>query len=72
MAVPTSTLIGGPPIGNQPTPDAYLRLKQNLEALQANQKNMQARIDKQESRINTMASQFEQFLKLMTVKGIVP
>lgn len=67
MAAPT-----GPPIGNQPLPDSYLRIKQQLDSLQNNHSELVSRMDAMDKKVSRLDKQLAQYQKLQTIKTLTP
>jgi uncharacterized protein involved in exopolysaccharide biosynthesis len=68
MAAP----IQGPPLGNQPTPDSYLRLKQNIDALQQRAASLESTVGDLQTGMNKLNKQFAEYQRLQTVKTLTP
>ena len=64
--------IQGPPLGNQPTPDSYLRLKQNIDALHQRATNLEASLASVQDGMNKLNKQFAEYQRLQTVKTLTP
>lgn len=62
----------GPPIGNVPTPDSYIRLKQNVEALQGHINTINDSITSMKTQITAQDKQLAQIQKLFTVQSLTP
>jgi predicted nucleic acid-binding Zn-ribbon protein len=64
--------IQGPPLGNQPTPDSYLRLKQNIDALQQRATSLESSLANVQDGMNKLNKQFAEYQRLQTVKTLTP
>jgi prefoldin subunit 5 len=64
--------IQGPPLGNQPTPDSYLRLKQNIDALQQRASSLESTVGDLQTGMDKLNKQFAEYQRLQTVKTLTP
>jgi prefoldin subunit 5 len=64
--------IQGPPLGNQPVPDSYLRLKQNIDALQQRASSLESTVGDLQTGMDKLNKQFAEYQRLQTVKTLTP
>lgn len=62
----------GPPIGNVPTPDSYIRLKQNIEALQGHVNTINGSLETMRGQLSAQDKKLAQIQKLFTVQSLTP
>ncbi len=64
--------IQGPPLGNRPVPDSYLRLKQNIDALQQRASSLESTVGDLQTGMDKLNKQFAEYQRLQTVKTLTP
>jgi prefoldin subunit 5 len=62
--------VTGPPIGNQPLPDSYIRLKQNIETLQQGHAELNKSLADLKGTVSEMDKKLAQYQKLLTVRQL--